>query len=146
MAYLGTKVLGDRVPLQVQSRTPAGVPTMPDNAPTAMLYQGATIVKAKEVKLPIVDRYGVESGGTQNAFFQKSLFVDSDFSAGDVAVRKEWVIGGVKYSEVDNFTLRTGGGDADGNVIGMDVLPRASGVNVLYETESGNLQRGINPS
>ncbi len=148
MADLGTKVLGDRVSLYCQSRTPAGVPTMPANAPTAKLYQNQSgdVVKVKDVKLPIHDRYGVDSAGVQGAFFQRSLLLDSNFTPGDVVVRKEWVIGGAKYSEIDSFTIRTGAGDADGQIVGLSVLPQPSGTSVLYETASGNLRRGLNPS
>lgn len=134
---LGRFHVGDSIPLAVSSEDNNGVPTLPTAAPTARIYSGSTLIET--VSLPIWDRYKV------TAYFQKRHRLGSSYSAGTYLVVYGWTISATSYKKVAFFQVYSGG-DADGNVIAAAAVERPEANYILYETESGSLMAGRNPS
>jgi len=145
MRYLGRHQIGDSVPLGIQCVTPAGVPTMPDSAPVALIYTAAGAAVGSSVSLPIHDRRGHDTAGTLGAFFLKRELLGSNYATDTrYVVIYQFIISAVTYHEAALFETLAGG-DADGTVVGLDGVGLPDAEYVLYETESGNLVKGRGP-
>lgn len=134
---LGYFHVGDGIPLALSSENASGTPTLPTTAPVARIYSGSTLIET--VSLPICERYKT------TAYFQKRHVLGSSYSAGRYHIIYQWVISGTTYKRTACFDVASGG-DADGNVIAAAAVARPEAQYVLYETESGKLQSGRNPS
>ena len=127
--------IGTPVSLSVATVTPALVPTAPSSAPMAKIYNSAASL-IETVKLPIFD-------SSQNLFGKRHL-LSASYSAGRYMVIYQWTISAVTYQSAEVFDV-LGGGDADGQVIGMEYVALPTGRHVIYETETGKLVSGRNP-
>ena len=144
MSYLGRHHVGSSISLGVPSVNTSNAPTMPTSAPIAKLFTAAGAQVGSDVKLPVHDKLGHDAAGANGAFFLKRHLLNSSYSAGRHLVLYQWTISGVTYHESDSFDILAGG-DADGTVIGLYALQRPEAMNVLYQTESGELKTGRNP-
>lgn len=133
---LGNFFVGDSIPLSVQSLNTTPAATLPDSAPIARIYSGSTLKES--VSLPICDRYKI------TGYFQKRHRLSSAYSAGTYSIVYDNVITST-FREVAWFTV-VSGGDADGSVIAAAAVDRPEANLILYETESGCLKAGRNPS
>lgn len=134
---LGNYFAGDSIPLSVQGLNTTPVATLPDSAPTARIYSGSTLKES--VSLPICDRYKL------TGYFQKRHRLSSAYSAGTYSIVYDVVISSTTYRKAEWFTV-VAGGDADGSVIAAAAVERPEANIILYETESGCLKAGRNPS
>lgn len=138
--YLGRFQLGDSIPLSLGTRTGDGVlgPQLPSAAPVAKTYDASgTLVET--IKLPIKNRYKV------TAYFEKRHRLSSSYSAGRYLIVYQWVISATTYQAAAVFDIIEGG-NADGAVIALQGVSRPEAIKVLYETESGKLNVGRNPT
>ena len=133
---LGNFFVGDSSPLSVQSINTTPAATLPDSAPIARIYTGSTLKES--ISLPICDRYKI------TGYFQKRHRLSSAYSAGTYSIVYDNVITST-FREVAWFTV-VSGGDADGSVIAAAAVDRPEANIILYETESGCLKAGRNPS
>lgn len=135
--YLGRYRVGEYVPLSCWCRTAAGVPTLPDIAPTARLYLNATAIKT--LKIPICDKYHV------TGFFLHRLFLgNAVFDAGQVRVVYQYALSSTAFSTEDTFEIVEGGSD-DGVGISCYVYRRPQQTFVLVQGEGGRLLKKRNP-
>lgn len=122
--------------MSVSPVTPDLTPTLPDSAPVAKIFTGAGVLK-ETVTLPCQD--------LTDKVFGKRHRISSSYSAGRHLVIYQWIISSVTYQQADVFDV-IAGGDADGNVIGMEHLSQPAGRYLVYETEAGNVVSGLNPA
>lgn len=140
MANLGRYFVGDTVLLSVTTKTGnngSGTATLPDAAPTAALYNGSSTIET--ITLPISNRY------TTTAYFKKLFLIGSSHGAASYTVTYSWAISATPYSSGDTFTVYAGG-DADGSVISAGAVEQPEANYILYETETGSLKSGRNPT
>lgn len=111
MTNLGRFQLGDWLPLCLQAHGSTYAPTLPDNAPTAKIFDASgTLVET--LNMPINDRYGPTT-----ALFMRRRLLDSSYSTGFYMVTYLWIVSSTGYAETQQFEI-VAGGSADGNVIG----------------------------
>ena len=134
---LGNFFVGDSIPLSIQSLNTTPAATLPDSAPIARIYTGSTLKDS--ISLPICDRYKI------TGYFQKRHRLSSAYGAGTYSIVYDNVISSTTYRETSWFTV-VSGGDADGSVIAAAAVDRPEANIILYETESGCLKAGRNPS
>jgi len=91
--------------------------------------------------LPIKDRYG----NTGSYFHKRHLLGDLYTASKSYFAVMAWTISAVVYKKVDNFTILAGG-DAKGSVVALAAAEQPEKVAVIYETESGDVRFGRNPS
>lgn len=140
MADLGRFRIGDHVPLQCVSLNGSRVPVKPDQAPTATIYNASGVIEG--VRLPVKDRYNTAVAAT---FFQKRHRLSSSYSTGFHYVSYTWEHSGAQKGGVDTFEV-IAGGDSDGAVISAGKLERPDGAHFIYQTDSGALRAGRNPT
>lgn len=134
-SYLGRFHVGQSIPLGLASMNTTRVPTAPDEAPLAKIYNASGTLQ-ETIDLPLAS--------AAKFYFQKRSRLGSGYSAGRHFVIYQWLIGGVTYQVADTFDVLSGG-DADGGVIAMDVSNLPTGRHVVFETETGTLKSGRNP-
>ena len=135
---LGRFHAGDSIPLSVPVENASGTPTLPDSAPVARIYRAGTLIET--VSLPICDRYKT------TAYFQKRHRLSASYTASAAyIIVYQFAISSTTYRRVSWFSVYAGG-DEDGTVIAAAAVERPEANIVLYETESGKLMAGRNPS
>jgi len=140
MKYLGRYRLGERVPLALQCVTLAGVPTWPDAAPYADVWNAAG-TKIKTVRMVVVDRFRV------TGLFTRRLFLGAEFAVGSCRVVYRYTTNSaVDVGQDHDYFELIGGGHADGPVISMHAFDRPGALYVVHGTAAGRLLRGRNPS
>ena len=111
MTDLGRFQLGDWLPLCVQTHGSTYAPTLPDNCPTAKIFdESGSLIET--LNMPINDRYGPTT-----ALFMRRRLLDSSYAAGKYMIFYLWIVSSTGYPECQQFEV-VAGGSADGNVIG----------------------------
>tara|TARA_R110000803_G_scaffold205530_4_gene272296 strand:+ start:17148 stop:17561 length:414 start_codon:yes stop_codon:yes gene_type:complete len=136
MSYLGRHILGDSIPLSLDSVTPALVPTTPDSTPVAKIYDASGSA---------VETVSLGSKDLTKKLFDKSHFLGSSYSAGRYMILYQWIISAVTYHSTESFDILTGG-DADGHALSLEGFDIGLAEHLLYQTESGKLVSGRNPA
>lgn len=136
--YLGRYQQGQSVHLFLLTRTPARVPTVPDDVPGFDVYDQAG-AKVESGKLPVEDRY------VQTGLFHLPLFLGQGYAAGQYRVAYRWAISGTTYQADAGFEI-TPGGHADGAVLAAFYYRRPHADFVLQQLESGSITKGRNPT
>ena len=142
---LGRKHVGDWLKLELTTLNASGVATLPDAAPTANIYSATGVLQmSSPYKLPVVftDR---NDSNTLLGFFSRRLVLTTSLTAGRYTVLYEWTISGARHHRWDFFDIVTGG-STDGTVHGVFALNRPETKEVHYDTESGKILVGRNPS
>lgn len=140
MAFIGRYKLGDWLPLQLQTVNGSRVATTPDDVPTVKLFNSSgTMVYSQ--KLPVIERY------VQTGRFYALVLLGRAFSTDTYTAVYYWTTGSGAYNglEADNFDI-VDGGHYDGNVIGMYFFDRPQAKYIVYQTDSGVLIQGRNPT
>jgi hypothetical protein len=135
--WLGDYQLGSYLPVLVQTKTAAGVPTTPDDSPFIKIYSAAGTV-ILSTQLPILD-LEVQDG----SFFQPVL-LGSGYAEGWYMVRTSWLISGVLQAETWGFRIIPGG-NADGAVVSAHWYQRPQANYVVQALASGTIVKGTNP-
>lgn len=136
MAYRGRHPLGSRLLLGVRCLNGSGTPTLPDNAPVALVYSSTGLVAS--LRLPVVDRQDV------TGWFAQPLLLDSRFAAGPHRVVYQYSLSGTAGGQSDHFEV-VPGGHADGAGLAVSYYSRPASDFVLLQTDSGRLLRRRNP-
>ncbi len=139
--YLGRYRIGEYVPLAVWCRNAAGTPTLPDIAPTAIIYTDEASLLT--IKIPICDKYH-QTGFFLRNFYLNSRFVDSDLETGFIRVLYQYTLSSVSYSSEDVFEI-IAGGSTDGVGISSYFYRRPQQSFVLVQAEGGSLLKKRNP-
>lgn len=136
MSFLGRYLKGDVVSLAFQSKTAAGVPTLPDAVPSVIIYSDTASLKTKFV--PVQDRYVL------TAFFLLPLFLDANFAAGRYHAVFNYSISGTPLRETYEFeVLSLGGGDGAGIALAMMEMPHAD--YAVQWAQGGRIKKLRNP-
>ena len=137
--YLGRFQHGNFLPLDLTVETTTGSPSLPTYAPLAKVFDNTGDLKAT-IKLPIKDRYGT------TGYFSRSYRIPTSWGTGKQwFVVYQWIRAGNTYQKAATFELFNTG-DEDGNVPAMTSLQKADAIHVVYETESGKVKSGRNPT
>lgn len=138
MPYRGRRLLGDEIVFDVVATNGnPGVPAWPTAVPVLDLWRGTTAVLLGQ-KMPKVDPAAV-------GLFRLPVFLDSRFQAGYHEAVIRWTSGSWLGVQIDRFCIAAGGNMA-GSVIALihHEMPQARFL--VYQTTSGALRRGKNPS
>lgn len=136
--WLGRYQIGDRVGLFALSRDRAGEVEEPFGLVQAFLYNSSgAIIEA--VPLHPKNRFG------GNFDFTASLRLSASYTPGHYLVLYQWSVSASPFARYDTFEVLSGG-DEDGQVIAMHFIDRPEARYVLYQTESGEINAGRNPS
>jgi hypothetical protein len=134
--WIGEYQQGDRLPLVLWARTPAGTPTLPDDSPRAIVSSSTGPVLSKQ--LPAQDQ------SNSTALFLSDLNLDGRFGTGLYTVQYIWKISSTVYSSIDTFNI-LGGGDANGTGIAIEYFSVNPNKFLLVQTDNGTLIRRRNP-
>lgn len=147
MAWLGTFQRGDQICLALQCVNPiTGVPTMPAICPTYQIIDGAANNVVSATKLPIVDRYSLDTAGSNNAYFEKNFLLDGNFAVSTwFLVVYRFRISSSNYLHHDHFFVEATTSDASGQIISADAIPRPEANIVVYTTNALEERQGRNP-
>lgn len=139
MAYLGRHQLGNTMPVTVLTVDASNLPTAPDVPPVMKIWSGTTLILSAQ--MPVADRYGTS---TNTTLFIYPLFLGASYAAGLYDVSLTWKIGTFVGVEDGTFEILAGG-NADGSIIAMTLYRRPEADFVVWQTNSGKLQRGRGP-
>lgn len=140
MAFIGRYKLGDAVPLYVKTVDTNGVATLPDDCPTVKVWNSSGTLILNQ-KMPIIERF------TQTGNFCYPLFLGVLWATGTYTAVYYWTTGSQTFNGLDCDTFEiVDGGNKDGNVIAMYFFDRPQAKYVVYETDSGVLIQGRNPT
>jgi hypothetical protein len=142
---LGRKHVGDSIKLELTTLNASGVAVLPDAAPIVNIYNATgTLQMSSPYKLPVVftDR---DDSATLLGFFSRRLVLTTSLTAGRYTVLYEWTISSARFHRADYFDVVTGG-STDGTVHGAFSHNRPETKEVHYDTESGKILVGRNPS
>lgn len=139
--YRGRFQLGQLISLGVQCTLADGVASAPDAAPQMRIYTGPVPAQTAIVarSIPVQDR-----NGTTGLFVFPQL-LDSRFGSGTYCALYLWTVGGVYRDALDQFEVIDGGA-AGGQVISAAWFPRGASNFLIYQTDSGTLNKGRNPA
>ncbi len=150
MAYLGKFQDGDSIPLMLDCVDNNGLPTIPDADglidassinPEAVILDAAGNTIATVKLAAVFD--DVTSAGAFQGFFKRRYRIDS--TAGGHTILYRYTLSGTTFFRDDTFELVTGG-DAKGTIIALDYMPQHGQSVIQYDTESGTIQIGRNPT
>lgn len=136
MDYYGRYIPGDTVGLAVVCTDANGVPTLPDQAPVAVICSGSAQVAT--LRLPVHERHVV------TAFFHHPIQLDTRFATGHYRVVYQYTLSGVAFSKVASFEVAAGG-HADGPGLALFYFARPASDFVLMQADSGRIIRRRNP-
>ena len=135
---LGAFQLGDWLPIMLQTRTGAGVPTAPDAKPTFKAFDSSdTLIET--INLPASKAYPYITG-----LFEHKRLLDSSYSTGKYYFALQWAISSTDYMRLGIFEILAGG-DADGAVMGMNWFELPESKQVVMALDGGALRAGRNP-
>lgn len=134
--WIGQFQLGDFLSLRLQCETSAGVPTVPDDTPTAKIYD-ATGTLIETINLPVLEP------NRSTGWFGKAHRLGSSYSTGRYAIRYTFAITST-FGKVECFEI-VDGGSTTGAVIGMTYYERPHARFVVYATDDGSITAGKNP-
>lgn len=140
MSYLGRFQIGDRIGLSVSSKNQkSGAAVQPSALVQGFIYPTASGTIIEAVPLHPKDRFG------GNWDFTANPQLSASYTPGHYTVLYQWANGGTLYERLDTFDVLSGG-DVDGQVIALAEAERPEAGFVLFETESGSIKAGRNPS
>lgn len=137
--FYGRRQLGQWLDIAIQCADANRTPSLPVDCPMLRIKRasdGATIYSRE---MPICEKQGTAIG-----LFLGQVFLGSDFHTGEHAVQIAYTVGSHTTIETGTFQI-TGGGNPNGQVIGMAWFDRPNRSNILYQVESGRIIRGSNP-
>lgn len=135
--FLGHFQLGSLLPLSVWCRTNAGVPTEPDAAPCAHIFdEDGDAVYA--TVLPILDRQRI------TGYFHHVINLDGRFSVGRHSILYNYTIATNPLADQAEFEI-VAGGDARGSGIATHFFRQSAADYVLLQHDSGQLEKLKNP-
>lgn len=135
-SWLGEYKLGDRLPLVLWVRNGSGVPTLPDDAPRAIVSNDTEMIESK--LLPIHDK------SNTTALFLSDVNLDGKYDTGNHTVQYLWESNGTVLSAMQYFTI-LGGGDPQGTGIAMEYFAVNPTKYLLVQSDNGTLVRRKNP-
>lgn len=135
--FLGHYQLGSLLPLRLWCRTHAGVPTEPDAAPCAHIFDENGAIAYATI-LPILDRQRI------TGYFHRRITLDARFSPQRYSVLYNYAIGGNPLVDQAEFEIQPGG-DASGAGISMHFFRQSAADYVLLQNDAGTLQKRKNP-
>jgi len=144
MAYKGRYRQGRYYPLSVLCRQ-GGVPTWPDDCPSAVFYGnaasgGASAGLTERFKLPVIEPARI------TGWFGMPYRLAQDFGTpGYYSVEYRFTIEGTAYTFLDYFQIVPGGTN-NGNVIGLAYFPRPQGNYLVQDLDSGRLAQNLGPN
>jgi hypothetical protein len=138
MMYLGRYQLGSWIDLHLQCTDANGVRSMPDHVPQMKVRKSSDGSVVMSVLVPVLDKT------IQAGLFVYRLFLDVRLSVGQWSVDFFYRVGGKYGVESRTFEILPGG-DAKGCVLGMYYLHKPHRDVIVYQTESGTLEKGANP-
>ena len=131
MTDLGSYQQGQELPLVLHTGAD------PDATPVAVVSR-ATGEPALAVPLPGDDR------AAGPGLFRTGWMLDGRTPPGDYLIAYRWVADGDSRLAVARFRVLPGGA-ADGSVVAMYAAVRPARAAVLIQTDTGRLERGLNP-
>lgn len=140
--WIGRFIRGDTLPLLVVCGDPkTGEAEQPGSQVYAHVYYVDSPIIIDSVPLTPIDKF---SG---RWVFGSQQLIDADYAPGCYTVVYSWSYGGVARVKLGTFRVMSETlGDADGSVLALQATFRPEARNLLYETQSGKLMRGRNPS
>lgn len=138
--YLGRYQLGEDMPLPLTTVDASNLPTAPDNAPVAQIFNSSG-TQVMSGRMPVMDRYGTSTACT---FFMLPVYLSGDYSAGLYSYVLTWNIAAAPFVETGTFEV-VAGGDSNGTVIAMTFFHKPQADFVVYQTDAGKLRRGRGP-
>jgi hypothetical protein len=139
MNHLGWYVLGEHVPIGIQTYNSSGLHAVPDSAPTFKTVKNATGTLIETgVAIPIIGK------GALTGQFAYRLPLTSAYSSGIWHVFYSWSIGGFTGQEFDTFEVHSGG-DSRGTPISMTYYDLRGIDHLVYQTDMGNIIAGTSP-
>lgn len=135
--YLGRLQLGDKLPLHLTTVNNTATPTVPDAAPYADIYAGATLVET--VRLPPLERL------KQTGIFGLKIMLGTKYSEGQHMVVYRYLLSAVKYQRFAYFQILPGG-NALGPALALREYRKPTGRHIVQQREGGRLQYGQNPT
>jgi hypothetical protein len=126
--------LGDRLGLALVC-TNAGIPALPDAAPTAAVYDSAG---------RHVVTYSIPPVRTEDAMFARAIHLGRLYVIGRYAARLSYAVAGLQRVGLVVFDV-VAGGDPAGAVIAGYPFHRPQGEFHVLDLDSGELVRGRNP-
>lgn len=111
---------------------------MPDHAPQLKIFRASDEHVVYNQLVPVVDRT------IQVGVFASRVFLGNAFAVGMHSLTMQYRVGSKIGLETRVFEI-TPGGDPRGCVLGMYYLHKPQADNIIYQTESGTIERGRNP-
>lgn len=129
--------LGDEAEFAFQVRNASLTVSSPDAAPTLKVYDSAG-TKVAEVSVPPQDRQGT------TGWFAHFIRLGSQFATGFYSWRASWQVSSVAGVASGMFEI-IGGGDPSGAVLSLLFTEGASGNQIVWQTDAGEVRRGRSP-
>ncbi len=129
--------LGDEASIAFQVRNASGTVSSPDAAPTVRVYNSSG-TKVAQFTVPPKDREDA------TGWFGHFVRLGSEFSSGLYSWRASWEVSSVAGVASGMFRV-IGGGSAAGTVIAMQWFANATGKQIVWQTDSGEVRRGKTP-
>lgn len=140
MAYLGEYFLGQWVEIPVVCSNTSEVESNPTSAPVLNIYKAnATPVTGYDdvTMAPFAQ-------GERTGYFNRSVFLNSNFSAGKYIAHIAYTVSGSNKAEVHYFEV-VAGGNASGAYIALWYYPRPHAKYIVGQLDTGTLEMRRGP-
>jgi hypothetical protein len=135
--YIGRQQSGSWLDVYLQVTDVDGEPAMPDHVPQIKIRNSAGTLVVDQL-IPVVDKT------VQVGIFCSRLFLGAAFATGMYSVTMLYR-SGVKIGIEERVFEIMAGGDAKGTALAMTYYHKPHKDFIVYQTESGTLEKGSNP-
>lgn len=140
MSYLGEYLLGEWIPIPLVCRDASGNESNPTAAPTLNIY------KANDTPVTGYDDVTVPpfAQGERTGYFNKNVFLNSNFSAGRYIALLQYAVSGSNKAELHFFEV-VAGGNAKGAYVALFYYPRPHANYIVGQLDDGTLEMRRGP-